>query len=161
MKSLSWCNWQYLSFQHGPILVEDTQESNISILTTNGNGNIVDDEGNVVDLTKYGINLGTVAETQLTDVVNDTQDDGNGFPDLQLSSWAAPISSTVRPTFSSGTVSRNVAVMSESSSDARDSSSTSNNDRKRRLMPKEAQSDFIEDHLLRSLDAGKTEKHLQ
>ena len=74
----------------------------------NNNGNIVDQDDNVIDITEYGFDLDTVAETQ-TD-----EDPSVEYSQAlsQMSAWAASTATIVQPQFSSGTIQRNIAKIS-------------------------------------------------
>ena len=55
----------HVLFQLPSILVEDTpQDNQVAILRTNSQGHVVDNNGNVIDLEKYGYDVSTIAETQ-------------------------------------------------------------------------------------------------
>ena len=139
-----------------PILVPDTQTP---IIRRNSSGNFVDEEGHFVDLTKYGVDVSgvtSVAETQL-DIDDDTLD---GIPSAQpeASSRYVPTQATVGSTLQSELTQITETPQEVPAGDRNDSvieiSSGESNTKKRKLMSKEIESDFFEDHLLELLDAG-------
>ena len=141
-------------------MVADTQTTTVSVDTQ---GNAFDDEGNRVDLEKFGFavtTVTTVPESQLND--DSTQDiqaiaqsisamQGSGLPDIPsddsvleaaiAEETQASIATATQGNIPSGSV---TTVPSDES-----------NAKKRKLLSKETESDLLEDHLLQVLDTGK------
>ena len=115
----------------------------------------------MVDLTKYGVDVSSVMsvpETQL-DTDDDTLDD---IPSEQNGNsitvpTQATVGSSLQPGFSQLTESTQEVPIStgDNANSVIEVSSGESNAKKRKLMSKETESDFFEDHLLELLDAGK------
>ena len=145
-----------MSLQQPIVLAADTQPP---VLHSTSTGNFVDSEGNVVDLTKYELNVNTVTtvpETQLQsddetlDDIPATQDDDSSLVPTQMTVGQTPLvncSATSQAT-------QEVPVSKSGTSSVIEISSGESSAKKRKLMAREAESDFFEDHLLELLDAG-------
>ena len=132
------------------ILAEDTQPP---ILYRDNTGKFVDDEGNTVDLTKYGVSLEgvtSVPETQFN-IDEDTLDDIPCTEDDAAS--LVPTQATVSCNITQPT---GQEVPSTSTNDVIEITSGESTVKKRKLMSKETESDFFEDHLIELLDAGNS-----
>ena len=150
------------SFQQPIILAEDTQPP---VLHRTASGHFVDHQGHTIDLTKFGLNVSTVTtvpETQddndddLLDDIPVTQDDDDGsVVPTQISIPATPLVSCTPARNST----QEVPAVATGNSTGRDTSvieisSGESNAKKRKLMSRETECDFFEDHLVELLDAG-------
>ena len=132
-------------------------------------GNAFDDEGNRVDLEKFGFavtTVTTVPESQLNDD-NCTQDiqaiahsisatQGSGLPDIPSDNSVikAAIAEETQASIAIATQG-NITNIPEASGSVITVPSGESNAKKHKLLSKETDSDFLEDHLLQLLDTGK------
>ena len=133
------------------ILADDTQTPSMHRDVT---GKFVDADGNIVDLTKYGVNfdaITSVPETQIS-IDDETLDD---IPCSQEDPTSmVPTQATVSCSVTQQGPQQ--VPTNGAPQDVIEISSGESSAKKRKLMSKEAESDFFEDHLLPLLDAGTT-----
>ena len=149
-------------------------ETQMPVLIIDEQGRVVDKEGNFVDLTRFGIELDTVAipETQLNSTIADDDDADAIDADVEIVASDQAISTplvtqaTQLSTQMSCIPERSQLVPQSDAANAwapnADGPSTSTGktmSQKRKLMSKDTASDFLEDHMIELLDAGKMFQH--
>ena len=145
----------------GEVLVEETQ---FPILRAEQDGRIVDQDGNLVDLERYGISLhDVVPETQLDETI-DVDEDFNSTQNI-TSAQPTPFRFTAMgSTTESSDITASSQQVPQSTTNTSDASVTINSTaslvKKRKLTNKEPNSDFFEEHLLEMLDAGTQEMNI-
>ena len=109
----------------------------------------------------FGISVTSIHETQDDETTDGLADLTPDAPITQLTPWVCSTTSTVQPNVSTQSVAAKnaeIALLSDNSSECREVltiSSDENTVVTRCLILKETKSDFMEDHLLKCLDAGK------
>ena len=147
--------------QHAEVLAPDTQ---MPIIITDENGRVVDNDGNLVDLERFGVDLHNVSvpETQLLyetideDHLDDLDDEGLSSAQPQPSRFT-----TQTPCPSLDATQANQMVPHSTPGTRGNSAEnpitipiTTSTAQKRKLLSKDTASDFFEDHLLLLMDAG-------
>ena len=130
-------------------------------MSVDGQGNAFDSQGNRVDLEKLGISVHTVR------TVPETQPDDECTQDINtIASSISVTQASGLPDIPSDDSIMEVAMAEDNTNDTQDEvrnfasgsvisiPSGESNPKKRQLLYKETESDFLEDHLVELLDAG-------
>ena len=165
--SLQSQEWSTPSMHH-EVVAADTQ---IPVVITDDEGRVVDSQGNLIDLSQYGVDVQslTVPDSVLDETIDDNQDDDALDDEVQLITSAQPQTSrfsTVRncPSIATNdTAADHTQQVPQHDPPAMGRNVTADAPavKKRKLMTKETSSDFFEDHMIPLLDAGIYQANIQ